>query len=161
MKKNLKSIYLIGLMLIISIAFYGCAGPTDYQKSIYNDESKISKDGDSYYSINRYDISSKNTIEMKFGKFYGSQTIRLIESSKEGTISVSFKSEVSRGKIKCVLITPDKKVTNIFEQDDEGTTDLKVQKGKNLIKVVGFDAKAKFSLEVSLADNMRIQVVDD
>ncbi|HEY9062922.1 MAG TPA: hypothetical protein VIO64_20860 [Pseudobacteroides sp.] len=161
MKKNLKSVYLIGLILFISIAFYGCAGPTDYQKSIYNDDSKISKDGDSYFSINRSEISSKNTIEMRFGKFYGSQTIRLIEASKEGTISVSFKSEVSRGKIKCVLITPDKKVTNIFEQEDEGTVDLKVHKGKNLIKVVGYDAKAKFNLEVSTSDKMRIQEVDN
>lgn len=152
MKRRSFLIILFSCLFIFS----GCSSVSREQKSMYNDNSLITKEGDTYNFTNRVGEIDDSKIEIKYGKFYGSQTIWIIEVEKQGEIEFDFNSKVNSGKFKGVLISPENEIINIFENDNEGSYKVQVSEGKYRFKIIGNDARGKVEVELELDNDMKI-----
>lgn len=134
-----KSIYLfiITLLLILS----SCS-TLEYQKSIFNKNNLIAKDEDSYSYVYRSIKNYKNKLHGEFRGFNGCETIWSLDIHEESLLTFDYKDDISQGKFKAVLITPDKEVIVI---EDSKTYSL--PQGKYRIKIVGNNAKGKLDIE--------------
>lgn len=152
------NMYKIFIVLSLSLFLLGVGGcnVSDYQKSIYSDNSKIAKEADSYTFNNRIGSTNKNETNIEFSAFTGMETIWIIEVKEEGSVSVNYESKIENGDFKTVLISPNGVLTNIFEQSKSGTSTLNLQKGKNRIKIVGNDAKGEVTLLIKIDEDMQI-----
>ena len=135
--------------LMIFTVLSGCTAATAYQKSIYNDDSKIVKQADSFNFKTRIGNTTDKESSVKFGTFYGMETIWFVESEGNGTITFQYSSKVDKRKFKCVLITPKDKVIDVFEQSGEGEKSLDIPEGKNRIKIIGNNASGEIKLEIA------------
>lgn len=155
MKKN-KALILIPLAVVLSITILGCQGNA-YQKSIYNSDSRIAKDGDSFTFLVSKENTTNEESNLEFKGFDGDETIWTINAKEEGTVHIKFKSEIKSGKFKVVLISPDNKVTNIFEEGKDYKDEVKVKKGKNRIKIVGSNAKGSIDMSLKADKNISVE----
>lgn len=153
---------IISIMFLLTLIFFSGCEATNYQKSIYNDNSKIAKVADTA-TVGRYISNSlkKDTQNIKFGFFYGVKTFFILDSDEENTVKVNFESKIDGGKFKVVLVTPDKKVVDIFAQSKKGSATLKIPKGKSRIKIVGNNAKGKLTLTVKSDGDVNIEKPGD
>ena len=148
MNNNNNKMYLLICFLSVLLALVGCSGISVKQKNIYKIDEQIAKEADTYSYLNRVDIegSSKkiNQVHIEFSKFYGTDTIWRIETSGNNTLELSYKSEISKGKFKLVLVTEDEKVVNLFEGSDEGTREVDIEKGTYRLKWLGKMQRVKY-----------------
>lgn len=155
MRKIKKAIiFLSSILLTFSIT--GCS-ISEYQKSIYKDDSKIASQADSYSFRNRVGSTSSGKSSVKFGTFYGMDTLWTIEATKETSISLDIDVRVDSGDFKVVLINPDNRVIVIAEGQKSGTQELKLQMGKSRIKIVGSNAKGEAKLSIKDNNNIKIK----
>ena len=158
MKKNPKLIagllmfvIIIGLINIIPLIQDQYIGKN--QKYIYNDDLKIMDQGDSYSFSYKEGICEGNTVDLKF-KFTGSNTLWDIETNNEAVINIDYSANISDGKFKVILITPENEIINVLEQSDSGKKEIKLKNGTSRIKMVALDAKG--SLILNIEDNEQI-----
>lgn len=70
-------------------------------------------------------------------------TVWSYESEEDKLLDITYLINVTSGKLKLVLISPDNSVTNIIEQTEKSdmtnsaTNNLDIKKGLNRIKIVG------------------------
>jgi hypothetical protein len=132
---------------VITIIILFCACNTKYQNSIYSDDAKIAKEGDSYYSQMRLATEVKTSDGIKktisFGTFIGDETIFIANAKKDSTVNINVDSEIKSGNFKLVIVEPDKKVTVLTTGTKECNSELKIKKGQNRFKIVGKSAKGK------------------
>lgn len=100
-------------------------------------------------------------MEKKYSSFYGSYTIWIIETKEVSSIKIDYYSKLKKGKFKVVLVTPEKDVESIFEQNQYGNTTLPLKKGRNRIKMVGKDAAGSIKMKIILNGTARIQVANE
>lgn len=137
------------ILFLFSLIFFivGCEA-TNYQKSIYNDNSKIAKEADTYIVRSYVGNSLKNdTQKIRFYGFYGLKTLFTLDSYGENRVKVDFEANFG-DKFKVVLVTPDKKVMDIITQSKKGSVTVKIPSGKSRIKIVGNGAQGKLTLTV-------------
>lgn len=154
MKKN--KFLTTTLILVFLIILGGCSNISSYQKEIYDDDSKISKQGDSYSFALRSGSTNGNETEIKFITFNGMETLFNIDSKEEGTINLDYNSEINSGLFKLVLINPDDEIINIFEGSQNGSTTVNIKNGKSRLKIVGNDAKGEIKLLIKENGNIKI-----
>lgn len=157
MKKPAEIFYLI--MLISCLFISSSCGISAYQKNLYNDNSKIIKQGDSYSFIKRVGNSYNNKTSIKFGTFYGMETLWTIDAKSEGNVRINYKIQISRGKFKIVFISPDNEIKTICENTQNGSIVIKAEMGKSRIKIVGNDAKGE--VEISLVPDGDIKIYSE
>jgi subtilisin-like proprotein convertase family protein len=155
LKRKNKIIGFITVLMCI-FALGGCA-VSDYQKSLYKDDSKIASQADSYSFRNRLGSASSGKASVKFGTFFGMDTLLAIEASQESTASLEVDVKINSGDFKVVLISPDNKVTTIAEGTKSGLQELKLQKGKSRIKIVGNNAKGEVKLNIKDNDYIKVK----
>lgn len=146
MKKSKALVLIMSLLLCLLLA--GC----DYTKS-YDDSSKLSSSADSW-SLNNSSQSIKDGVYKGTMRISGYGSIWKYDSDKDGTVSAKYKLNVKTGKAKLILVTPDKNVSVLVENDKkstDGSLDIPVKKGKNIVKLVGYD-KADVEVEFSATD---------
>lgn len=158
-KRNVFIILVIVLIIIssgiyITTKLVSFAG--DYQKSIYNDNSKIVNSGDSYTFLTNTNDINGNTLTESFNKFTGMVTVYDLKTDEDSTIRVDFKSDISSGDFKIVLIDPNDNVTDILEKSDSLDQEIEISSGKSRIKIVGYNAKGNINLTVSSDNDVRI-----
>lgn len=141
-------VIIVGLLNIIPLAKSHYIGKN--QRNIYNDDLKIIDQGDSYSFLYKEDISQGNSVDLKF-KFIGSDTLWEIETNNEATLNIKYNSNISSGKFKVVLITPENEIINILNESDSGQKEIKLTNGKSRIKMVGLDAEG--SLKANINEN--------
>lgn len=158
MKKNPKLIagllmfvITIGLINIIPLIQDQYIGKN--QKYIYNDDLKIMNQGDSYSFSYKEGICEGNTVDLKF-KFTGSNTLWDIETNNEAVINIDYSANISDGKFKVILITPENEIINVLEQSDSGEKEIELKNGKSRIKIIGLDAEG--SLKLNIEENEQI-----
>lgn len=156
--KNYAKIFSI---LLLSALLQGCGSISTYQKSIYNDDSKIIKKDDNYSFINNSRVMVNNTLSMEYGTFYGMVTIWEIKSEGKGSVTVKFNSEVNKGKFKAVFITPDNDVVKILEQNDEGKKTIETKSGTSRIKIVGNGAGGHLDISVEPEGDAHVRMAYD
>lgn len=153
-----RSKFILFLVLCITMLnLTGCRIASDYQKSLYNDNSKIVKEADSYNYLKRViNIKGDNT-NITFDRFYGMDTIWTIDADVDGTIKIDYDADIKNGSFKTVIITPNNEVNLVFENSQSGSKEFSVKKGKNRIKIIGSAARGKINFTLKLDKQMRLK----
>lgn len=151
MKKSLS--VLISLVVASLLIFSGC--DAEKYNHIYDDDKEIAKKSDNALSINVISSGYNNYFSMA-GVMTGSKTIWKYDVPEKMETRIKYSLDVSEGgKAKLVHIGPDNEISIIFEnasqnsQTGDNVFTLKLSKGMNRIKLVGYDSpKMSVKLEV-------------
>lgn len=141
------------VFMVLAMILGGCS--KNYMTSIYNDNEKISSNTNSF----NLDIEKQNIEGQEFSgsikKIEGMDTIWIYESDKDIELDMTYLLNVTSGKLKLVLITPDGSVTNLIEATKESDVldyainTLQVKKGINRIKMVANkNTSLKFNISI-------------
>lgn len=140
--------YKILFILLLCILFSGCSSPSEYQKSIYNDEKLITQEGDSYFS-KEIDNSKENLIYLR--DFTGSYTIWEKETEESTNIDINIEYKTKKGNCKIILIK-DKEIYKVITTNEK-TIDKKVNyslsPGKYKIKIIGLYTSLDIKYEIN------------
>lgn len=160
MKKFTLHLFFIFIISLSLIMLSSCGNINENKQSIYDDDGKIVRSGDSYNYVKKSENSTKYKVGMTFGTFNGMDTLWRLESEGDASFTIEYDSEIDKGKFKCVLISPDDEVINIFEQSEEGIKTYKLLEGTSRIKIVGNNAGGAIAFVVSSDEEISIQKVD-
>jgi hypothetical protein len=155
-RKVVISLLLISLMLYLT----GCS-VSDYQKSIYDDDSKIASQADSYNFRSRSGNTSNEKTEVKFGAFYGADTLWTINANKDSVLTVEYDVKLEKGDFKVVLIDPDNKIIAIVSGQKAGEQEVKVKSGNSRIKIVGKNAKGQVKINITGNKDLKIKRINN
>lgn len=150
--KNRKVLILIVFIILIAAVSFILNNPfsgifNSYNVNrIYDNESKISEDSDSYNYMTRRGESRDNQTKLEF-VLTGMETLWDITVNEEASIEIEYNSVIEKGKLKVVLISPSNNITNIFEQSQSGVKEIKLEPGTSRIKIVGLDAVGNIQLK--------------
>ncbi len=146
--ENPKSLVIICLLLSLFI-ISGCTLTDPYRKSVYNDNTKIAREADSYTFGSRLGRTEGNKLNIDISQFYGKQTIWSIAAGEDCILETSVKADVT-GQFKICLVTPDKSVVIISEGANTENINVNVPKGSNSIAIVGSNAGGKVSINIAV-----------
>ena len=157
---RLKRVIIIFIVLIMVFSLVSCNDNKDY-KRLYNDNKGIAADGDTYSFFNRVGVTEDKTLELKYSKFYGSETIWIIDVEEQGDIKIDFDSSIDNGMFKAVMITPLDEVVNIFEhkkeeKDKQDSSTISGKTGRYRLKIIGDNANGELKMQIVLSDKMKI-----
>lgn len=151
------------ILILLSVLLIGCSKNSitsiydNYMTSIYDDNEKISSTTNSY-SLNGIQQSIKGQqFKGHIKKIEGMDTIWTYESDEDKELDMIYLINVTRGKLKLVLISPDNSVTNIIERTNQSdiisyaTNTLHIKKGLNRIKIVA-DKDTSAELDITIPD---------
>ena len=99
MRKVLK-IRALGLTMLIIMFITGCSLASDYQNSIFDDDSKIIKEADSYVYGSRRGRVEGNQSNLEFINFTGMETIYKIKNHGKNDVVFVFDSIIKGGNSK-------------------------------------------------------------
>ena len=149
----MKKYKYVVVFIVLTIVLSGCS--KNYMTSIYNDNKKISSDTNSF----NLDVEEQNIKGQEFNglikKIEGMDTIWTYEADKDMELDMKYLLNVTSGKLKLVLITPDSSVTNLIEATKESDmldysiNTLKIKKGINRIKIVA-DKNTSLKFNISI-----------
>ena len=148
---------IIKFILLILVIFSLVACQYNSKNSFYNDNKKIASEANSF-SIANYDqkIDGQN-IHGTISIMSGMDTIWTYNATEDKELNIKYLIKVNSGKVKLVLISPDKSVTNIVENTknsdlkDFATSKLNIKKGLNRIKVVVED-NSNFDFDITISE---------
>lgn len=142
------------ILLIIIMLFTGCSNNS--MISIYNDKDKIASSTNSYNLIDTTQTIKENNFTGRVEKIEGMDTIWTYEADEDMSLDITYLLNVTKGKVKLVLISPDNSLTDIIERSskasltDFATSTMQIKKGLNRIKMVaGKDCSVEFDITIS------------
>lgn len=143
------------IFIVLSMVLVGCS--KNYMTSIYNDNEKILSNTNSF----NIDIEEQSIEGQEFKgvikKIEGMDTIWTYESDKDTELDMTYLFNVTSGKFKLVLISPDNSVTTLIETTKESdivdyaTNTLQIKKGINRIKIVA-DENTSVEFNISITN---------
>lgn len=139
-------------VVFMAICFMaGCASKT--MVAVYDNNKMIASDSDTYNLDNIEQIAEDGHFTASVEKMEGMDTIWNYAAKEDTVIDITYTLNVSSGKMKLVLISPEGEVSIIAECDSEMTesSTLNVEKGKNRIKIVA-DENTKFDIDIYILD---------
>jgi len=156
MKKN----HLLIILLPIVVLITSCSNFDSYQNSIYNDNVKISKQGDSYSFKDRLGVIEDNNISLTFNNFSGKQTIWEINAEEQSTFDFEVKIKTSKGEFKVCLISENNDVIIVAEGVFDGTIPINIQKGRSYIAIVGRSTDGEIIGVLNNVENISINKIN-
>lgn len=154
-KGSLRIIVLLSLLSILLIII-GCTLTDPYKKGVYNDNSKIAREADSYSFANRLGRTLGNRLDIGFSDFYGKQTIWEIVAAEDIVLEMDIKAEIS-GRFKICLVSPSKEVSVISEGSLSEKISFIVPKGTSSVTIVGNDASGQ--VQITIGFNPRVAII--
>lgn len=148
-----KKIRILSILLIVILSISGCI--LNLGKKIYDNEKILVKDYDSFNLVQSKQHIEDGTLCGSADIMEGMGTIWKFTATDNTDVSISYHIEVSSGKAKLVLISPDDTVTTLTEVTPDSVAEGKtkdtfqVGKGKNRIKLVG-GKNTKVNYEISI-----------
>lgn len=127
-----------------------------YQHSIYDDDSKIASDANSYSYFNKSSITQNDVTQLKF-KLTGVDTLYELNSKDNATVNIDYNCNISNGKFKIVLVSPDKNITTIIDKSCSESKEIPITSGKSKLKIIGDDAEVQLQVSISSKDNVSIR----
>lgn len=123
--------------------------------AIYDNDEKIASTTNSYNLIGIEQTLVKEQFTASVNKMEGMDTIWTFESEEDKVVDITYKINVSSGKMKLVLINPEDEVVTIAEYNSEMSepvqSTMNIGKGSNRIKIVA--AKdTKFDINISISE---------
>lgn len=155
--KNYNKIILGILLLLTVVTSVGCNSISAYQNSIFNDESKIVKQADSYTYVKRLGQTIDKESNIKFNSFTGMDTIFNITVDESSDVIINFDSTVDKGDFKVVLISPDDEITNILTGTNQGNETITLKKGKSRVKLIGKKASGEIKINIDSKDGVKVK----
>lgn len=149
------------LVLSLTLILGGCASTWREKSSIYEDTSKIAEQGDSFSFVGMTSEVKELSINLKFERFAGKQSIYLIDAPEVDTLSLSIEPILEKGQFKLCLRDSDSNVTTLWENGKDETIAFTIPKGENSILMVGDDAKGAFKFSVVDSGQCAIVVATD
>ena len=141
--------YMPLLTTILLLILVGCS--IDPQKKIIFDrDSRIVQDGDSYHFTDRIGKVDENDVDLTYSGFYGVQTLWVIKTEKMQEITIDYNSQVKSGDFKIVVVTPKREVQTITQQKSKGMYKFVAVKGTYKVKIVGRKANGEIQLKLHL-----------
>lgn len=108
---------------------------------VYEDDNLIAGD-DMYDQWSAYSYcGGGDKITVSGFKFNGSSSVRIVYASDNIDISIDSEFLIKEGRFKIVHVAPDGSVSTINESGEKTAQTLTVEKGRNIIKLVGQGAK--------------------
>lgn len=148
MNKIIKMLFLcMGLFLVVFIS--ACSNLNSYQRSIYHDEKKISKVGDSYTYKSKIGNVKIDELSFEIKGFYGKDTVWEMIAEEECTIDLVVSTSFKSGKFKLCLVSQYGVVSTIFEGSQEGTFSVQLATGTSRILMVGSNANGSITVDLS------------
>lgn len=148
---------LLACVLVLILFFStGCSKIIDYQKSIYNDTSKISSVCDSYSFASRTGNNIYNNFAISFQGFNGKQTIWELTVKENSRLVIDCNTEIRSGIFKICLINEAGDVSTIAEGNKAEELTIGIEEGANYIAIIGKEAKGE--LKMTLTGNDRVSV---
>ena len=151
---------LIFMTVVLLVSFAGCSNSNSYQKSLYNDDDKIAKQGDSDTFTSRVENTDENTLALSFKGFYGKQTIWTITAEEDSTLDLEINAKVDNGDFKICLINSASEVFIISENATKEPFVVHVPEGKNHIAIVGSNAKGEVEIKISDNEHVSLEVIE-
>ncbi|AIQ17688.1 hypothetical protein H70357_14220 [Paenibacillus sp. FSL H7-0357] len=146
-------------VVLAAVVFAGC-GVDQKQKDVYGNNKVIVQSGDSLTYKDRIGEVTAQDAELNFTGFYGSDTLWSIEAAEEGKLGIEFEQDITKGKFKVVLITPEEETVVIAEGSAEGSVELPLIKGNSRIKIVGNKGKGNANLHLTAGKGIEVDTVD-
>ena len=148
----MKAGKLLGAVLVIVCVAAGCG--FNPMLAVYDNNAKIASNTNTYNLSNYEQVQSDLHFTASVGKMEGMDTIWVLDAEEDMTVDITYQLSVFSGKMKLVLIDPEKEVSVIVECDSEmeetvqGTLDVK--KGNNRIKIVAAE-NTQFDIDMTLS----------
>ena len=142
----------IGVLLIVACFIAGCG--INPMLAVYDDDVKIASDSNTYNLINYEQVQDDLHFTASVEKMEGMDTVWVFDAEEDTTVDITYLLNVSSGKMKLVLINPDKEVSVIVECDAEMAEPvqdiLEIKKGNNRIKIVASE-NTQFNIDMTLS----------
>ena len=160
MKNRLPVVLPICLLLVV-MAVSGCSKISAYQKSIYDDDTKIAAKADSYSFVKRTGKFYDDTLSIRFSSFTGKQTLWEMNAKEDGEVSLDYRVTLTSGKFKICFITAEKEVITLTEATRSGTKSLSALKGKSYLSIVGNGADGSLEMKLTPQDGVTLKEMTD
>lgn len=122
--------------------------------AVYDDDAKIASSTNTYNLINYEQVQSDLHFTASVEKMEGMDTIWVFDAEKDTAVDITYKLNVSSGKMKLVLINPEKEISIIAECDsgmeDFVSDTLDIKKGNNRIKIVAGE-NTQFDIDFTIS----------
>lgn len=122
--------------------------------AVYDDDAKIASNTNTYSLINCEQVQSDLHFTASVEKMEGMDTIWVFDAEKDTAVDITYKLNVSSGKMKLVLINPEKEVSVIAECDsgmeDFVSDTLDIKKGNNRLKLVAGE-NTQFDIDFTIS----------
>lgn len=140
------------LTVVCMLAIAGCG--VNPMLSIYDDDVKIASASNTYSIMNCEQVQSDLHCTASVGKMEGMDTIWVFDAEEDTAGDITYRINVSSGKMKLVWIDPEKEVSVIVEcdseMDDSVQETLHVKKGNNRIKIVAGE-NTQFDIDFTIS----------
>lgn len=141
-KRKKRRIILLALLCLLITA---CSN--EFARRDYDSDEKISQKANHYSKASSMFRSIDGGFSFTVSKFDGRETLweKTLKEDRDIEIEISFR--LSEGKAKVVHIDSEDNVTTIMECQPESSTDgfaaetVSLKKGKNRLRIVGYDCK--------------------
>lgn len=157
---NLKKAAVCGCAALALLALAACAGRNGYQMSIYNDDAKIAKQGDSYTFANCVGDTDNTGASLEFSGFSGKQTLWEIETDSEGALTLDADVALKSGEFKLCLVDPDGAITVLSEGEAVGEIPVAVAEGVSHIVMVGSSAKGQLEVTILAHESLIVRAME-
>lgn len=148
----MKAGKLLGAVLVMVCVAAGCG--FNPMLAVYDNNAKIAGDTNTYNLSNYEQVQSDLHFTASVGKMEGMDTIWVLDAEEDMTVDITYQLSVFYGKMKLVLIDPEKEVSVIVECDSEMEetvqSTLDVKKGNNRIKIVAAE-NTQFDIDMTLS----------
>ena len=148
----MKAGKLLGAVLVMVCVAAGCGFNPMF--AVYDNNAKIAGDTNTYNLSNYEQVQSDLHFTASVGKMEGMDTIWVLDAEEDMTVDITYQLSVFSGKMKLVLIDPEKEVSVIVECDSDMEetvqSTLDVKKGNNRIKIVAAE-NTQFDIDMTLS----------
>ena len=135
------------LGLLLCIALTGC-GPSEKQRAVYNDDSLIAAQSDTYFYVKHLSTQSGTEYTENFGSFNGSDTLWSLNAKEGQALHVSGSAEIKEGSWKLVLVDPEGNGSVLLEYGGTVDETVDLSDGNWRVKSVGLETKGFVQLTI-------------
>lgn len=151
--------------IIAAVAFLGIValyvlniqsdGP---QKRVYDSKTALSQESDSYTFREYTQTPDQDDLDLNFKGFTGSYTIWMVQVSQPGQIKIKYDVNVTSGRFKIIMLSPEREVVTVAESPRQGSHPLPLQEGEYRIKMVGDQAEGSIKASLVLEQGITAEL---
>lgn len=135
-----KKIRILSAVIVIILSATGCI--MNNGTRVYDNEDMIVKDYNSYNLVMSKQHVEDNCLTGSAQSLEGMGTIWRFDAAEDTEVNLTYRINVSSGKAKLVLISPDDTITTLAEctpdsDGEEVTETFQANEGENRIKLIG------------------------